>query len=713
MFVSLRIKLWFLVLLLIGGLGLVFNELSSRLILDNSREIFDARMGGVVRGVQAYWDREHANIMRSSTLYSQSEKVIAYSVYGLHNLLRREIVRLMENSGYQAIEVRLVNGTVVSTENPEVTMGEPLLAGDPRQNLSRLVVRIRDKTLEVLAIVPITKMGAFLGQLTLVKQWSEARLQVMGRLLQCDLALSGNREILASTLGRQRVLTLWQEIARREGKRAGKQFSLPIDGEDHAIAEIDLGETVQHEGLRIYAALSKRSMLIMLKQTRSQTFQATLVALSISFLFAVIFAEKVLVSRIRRIRDGARLIAQEQLSFRLSDERRDEVGELARAFNEMAGKLEVHHQALLAKNEEMQVYIQGLENMKSYIQNVLGSLGTGVITWNQDGKSTTINPAATRLMTEMDLPATDLTLKRLIRRLSKASRSPFFQALRGLFQENREGEPFEVEYVCRTNRSGKILQTGLTYLRDSDQQPYGIVSTFEDVTQKKVIEQQLYHADKLSSIGQLAASVAHEIKNPLASIKTLGQLLQEETREDDSRREYIDVIVTEVNRLNRVVEQLLKYARPESSRFERIRLMESLQPVKALISHEMERHQVRLVLDVPEDLEVWVDPEKMKQVLLNLLFNALQAMTKGGEISIRAWADGNGPWQVIEVRDQGEGMSEETCRRIFEPFFTTKQRGTGLGLAIVKKIVDLHGGEIRATSVPGQGTVFTMLLPRK
>jgi two-component system sensor histidine kinase AtoS len=160
-----------------------------------------------------------------------------------------------------------------------------------------------------------------------------------------------------------------------------------------------------------------------------------------------------------------------------------------------------------------------------------------------------------------------------------------------------------------------------------------------------------------------------------------------------------------------VVEQLLKYAKPEGSSFRQVRFAEILQPVLALVNHELERHRVELAVEHPPDLELFVDAEKTKQVFLNLIFNALQAMPKGGKVKIRGSADTASPWVICQVEDSGLGMPPDVCARVFEPFFTTKQRGTGLGLAIVKKIIDLHGGKIEVKSRAGEGTTFTMYFP--
>ncbi|MDD3002199.1 MAG: ATP-binding protein [Candidatus Riflebacteria bacterium] len=232
--------------------------------------------------------------------------------------------------------------------------------------------------------------------------------------------------------------------------------------------------------------------------------------------------------------------------------------------------------------------------------------------------------------------------------------------------------------------------------------------------QRKMIEMQLYHADKLSSVGKLAAGIAHEIKNPLASIKTLGQLIKEELSEGDSRREYAEVIVSEVDRLNSVVVQLLKYARPEESSFKDTVLGEIMTPVLALVSHEAERNKVELKRSYDEKICLFADAEKLKQVMINLIINAVQAMPEsGGTIELEAYVSNEKGGIIINVKDNAKGMSPEALEKIFEPFFTTRQRGTGLGLAIVKKIIDLHGGIVEVQSEIGVGTCISLFLPDK
>lgn len=232
---------------------------------------------------------------------------------------------------------------------------------------------------------------------------------------------------------------------------------------------------------------------------------------------------------------------------------------------------------------------------------------------------------------------------------------------------------------------------------------------FEKIAESKEMEKQLFRAEKLSSVGQLAASVAHEIKNPLASIKTLAQLIQEETPKDDTRREYADIVVNEVNRLNSVVEQLLNFARHEESKIEETPFKPIAEHVLALIKHEGERNKVTLEASYEPDLIIFADSEKLKQVILNLFFNGMQSVKKDGYVKLEASKTDSGC--LIEISDSGKGIPPELAEKIFEPFYTTKQRGTGLGLAIVKKIIDLHEGKISISKSTSGGAKVSIFLP--
>ncbi len=235
----------------------------------------------------------------------------------------------------------------------------------------------------------------------------------------------------------------------------------------------------------------------------------------------------------------------------------------------------------------------------------------------------------------------------------------------------------------------------------------GCVLVVDDVTDQKKIEQQMLESEKWAVLGRLAASVAHEIRNPLVAIRSLVEIIRDEVQGD--LKEHANVIIGEVLRLNRVVAELLSLVRPETASLKKCDLVELINELLLLVRHEAMKNEIRLVKTFPETAcDVFLDPEKIKQAVLNLVLNAFQAAGRGGIIEISL--EKNAEAAVISVGNNGPMIEESVKARIFEPFFTTRSNGTGLGLAITRKIVELHKGRVEFTSGPDQ-TVFKLYLP--
>jgi len=225
------------------------------------------------------------------------------------------------------------------------------------------------------------------------------------------------------------------------------------------------------------------------------------------------------------------------------------------------------------------------------------------------------------------------------------------------------------------------------------------------------IEEQLRRAERLSALGELSAILAHEIRNPLASIRGTAEILMEDQTPAASRREFLDILVKESDRLNRVVEDFLKMARPEPVERRPCDLNEELRNMMALLSAQAKQSRVSLQL-LPSALPPFSgDGEKLRQAFMNIILNAIQASPAGGAVAVATGADPKSGRIEIRFSDHGPGISEAASREIFEPFFTTKGTGTGLGLPITKKIIEGHGGTITVQSEPGQGATFLVSLP--
>lgn len=223
--------------------------------------------------------------------------------------------------------------------------------------------------------------------------------------------------------------------------------------------------------------------------------------------------------------------------------------------------------------------------------------------------------------------------------------------------------------------------------------------------------ERLKRADRLAAIGHLSAGLAHEIRNPLAGIEGAAGILEQKGLTAEQQAEFLGIIKKECGRLNRLLGNLLDFARPPVPQRQTIEVGALLDSVAGLIAHAGTARSVRIHKEVvPPDLTMQGDSELMKQVILNLLLNAIQAMPDGGEVRVTAGCDRS--HLLIEVSDEGCGIPPENMDRMFNPFFTTKESGTGLGLAVAHQIVAQHGGTLRARNNPMRGATFTVQLPR-
>jgi signal transduction histidine kinase len=223
--------------------------------------------------------------------------------------------------------------------------------------------------------------------------------------------------------------------------------------------------------------------------------------------------------------------------------------------------------------------------------------------------------------------------------------------------------------------------------------------------------EQLRRADRLSAMGELSAGLAHEIRNPLGAIEGAVQILRRQQLPPETKLEFGELAQRELDRLKGIVNHFLEFARPQAPRRVPIEPVLLLQSVAKLSAETAKMGGVQLhVLETVGLPAIAVDPEQIKQVLLNLVINAVKAMPNGGEITLRA-AAADGKILQFQIQDEGVGIASEDLERIFDPFFTTREEGTGLGLSIAERIVSQHGGHIEARRNPDRGMTFSVLLP--
>ncbi len=273
--------------------------------------------------------------------------------------------------------------------------------------------------------------------------------------------------------------------------------------------------------------------------------------------------------------------------------------------------------------------------------------------------------------------------------------------------------PIETERAeGRISRNGSTRIIGLTVsgLVDSRGQKTGYICVFQDITQLKNLEAELKHKETLAAIGELSANMAHEIRNPLASLKGSIEMLKEDVLTREHRERLMNIAISEMDRLNRIITDFLTYSRPKPPEFSRFDLHRMLDETVELIKNAIvNANSISIKRNFHGPCEIVADPQKLRQVVLNLSINAIESMPDGGELTIATKVQKDAV--AITIKDSGIGIPPENLKEIFYPFFTTKAKGTGLGLSIAYRIVEEHNGRISVSSLPGHGTTFEVIIP--
>jgi signal transduction histidine kinase len=344
--------------------------------------------------------------------------------------------------------------------------------------------------------------------------------------------------------------------------------------------------------------------------------------------------------------------------------------------------------------------------------------GTGVVTRALAPK---LSPGASYIVTDLNQPMLDYAASRQ----APDSRIKWRQAKRSLGGGERP-EIFSLGAVAVGGRANGgaphlleeqpgreiVVNIAIAPLVTKDLQQIGRLIILDDITERDELERRLVQADKLSSIGLLAAGVAHEVNTPLAVISTYAQMLGKQVSEDEHKSRLLDKIAKQTFRASEIVNSLLNFSRTSPTTFDELDLNRVIQESLVLIEHQMEKAGIKVQLDLEEHIPlIKGNSGKLQQVFLNLFLNARDAMGAGGTLTVRTRRSGE--TVGIEVSDTGHGIQPENLSRIFDPFFTTKaiRKGTGLGLSVTYGIVREHNGVIEVESQPGEGTRFRLEFP--
>jgi len=339
-------------------------------------------------------------------------------------------------------------------------------------------------------------------------------------------------------------------------------------------------------------------------------------------------------------------------------------------------------------------------------RDIVRSLSSGLVTVDLEERVLTLNDTAEELLGTGAAAAAGLSVDALLPGLSaRIKRLP----PRGTLRRS------DLSLASSNGKPGRVLGISVSPLRDDHDHVIGRVVNFQDLTELRSLEEHARRTERLATVGQLAAGVAHEIRNPLASISGSVELLAQTPRVNDDEKALMAIVVREIERLDQLINELLEYANPRPRTLVSFDLVGLLDEVVQVMRQDRSRGDVRIETALPgEPVTLTADPAQLRQVVWNLCRNAAEAAATGagggGTVRVRASADDDSV--TVEVEDDGQGIAPELVARIFDPFFTTKKRGTGLGLATSHAIVIEHGGTIDVRSDSGRGTRFIVRLPR-
>jgi two-component system sensor histidine kinase HydH len=344
-----------------------------------------------------------------------------------------------------------------------------------------------------------------------------------------------------------------------------------------------------------------------------------------------------------------------------------------------------------------------LDRMKGYTENVVESMADGLISMDRDGRIVTLNRQALQILgAGREL----LEGRRIADVLGERVGEILGSAEKG-------GAVREREIDVRRDPDGIIpLSLSAAPLKDEKGREMGSVLLIKDLREIRDLQGRVRRSERLASLGRLAAGVAHEIRNPLSSIRGFAQYFVKRFHGQPEEEGYASVMVKEVDRLNRVITELLDFAGPKEPRREPQSLADIADHALKLLAPDLTARNVAVFREYEPDLPaVSVDRDQISQVFLNLLLNAIESMDGGGEIRLALRRYGPPPAVLAAIADTGAGIPADDLEKVFEPFFSRKRKGSGLGLAIVHQIIESHRGEIRVESRQGKGTTFLIKLP--
>jgi len=358
-----------------------------------------------------------------------------------------------------------------------------------------------------------------------------------------------------------------------------------------------------------------------------------------------------------------------------------------------------------ATRQELETRQKDLRDLRAFKDLVFQSVGTGLIALDREHRITAFNRAAEEITGVVAPRAIGQAWSSLI-----GAAIPL-EPIEAVITANPRASTRHEAVLRRPDGTTVPVRMTFSALRSGEGERLGLISACEDLSAIRDMESRMRQADRLATVGRMAANIAHEIRNPLASLTGAIEVLTSPLTADDARERLSQIVARESERLNHIIKNFLEYARPAPLSIATFDVAAAVEDVLLLLEHRASPGSLKVIREFAPSIPWAVDAQQFRQILWNLCLNAVEAMPDGGELRVSVAVRG-GTLEVA-VSDTGDGIAAADVSHVFEPFFSTKPEGTGLGLALVHRIVLDHGGEIDVRSSPGLGTTFTLTLPAR
>jgi two-component system sensor histidine kinase PilS (NtrC family) len=356
-----------------------------------------------------------------------------------------------------------------------------------------------------------------------------------------------------------------------------------------------------------------------------------------------------------------------------------------------------------ATRQELETRQKDLRDLQAFKDLVFQSVGTGLIALDREHRITAFNRAAEEIIGVAASQAVGRAWSSLIG--AAVPLEPIEVAIGGNPRASTRLETM----LRRPDGTTAPVRMTFSALRSGEGERLGLISACEDLSAIREMESRMRQADRLATVGRMAANIAHEIRNPLASLTGAIEVLTSPLTAEDARERLSQIVARESERLNHIIKNFLEYARPAPLSIATFDAAAAIEEVLLLLEHRASPGSLKVIREFAPSMPWPVDAQQFRQILWNLCLNAVEAMPNGGELRVAAAV--RCERLEVSVSDTGDGINAVDLSHVFEPFFSTKPEGTGLGLALVHRIIQDHGGEIDVRSAPGLGTTFTLTLP--